>query len=141
MIFTDTITVYNYYKDPITKQESWLRSVLHGVQWRKRTERTVTAQGVVNLATVISITIPCPAEKPYVSPRQYPRLPTDIMPMYFTLDDRQGLDVIVQGEVAQEITPTYTITKLKADYGSVTISAVSDNTPRDRLKSWKVLCK
>lgn len=34
VLFTDTMTVYNFHRDPKTDDEVWLRSVVKGVQWR-----------------------------------------------------------------------------------------------------------
>ena len=33
VLFTDTMTVYNYHKDEQTEKEQWLKSVIHGIQW------------------------------------------------------------------------------------------------------------
>ena len=44
VLFTDTMTVYNFYRDPETDEESWIRSVVKGVQWRHN-KTDVTSSG------------------------------------------------------------------------------------------------
>lgn len=138
-MFEQSVTVYNYYKDPVTRNEYWYRSIIENVQWTQTQERTVTAAGVVNLANLMQLIFQLPTNKPYVAPIDYAKLPADIMPQYFTLDPRSGTDLIVLTPITQEITTTYTIAKLKTDYGYVTISSNADYRHIDG--HLEVICK
>ena len=129
-IFTDTITVYNHLPD-----DRYQRTVVKGVMVTGKTVKTVTADGKVNLAATVNITIPESA----VCERKFRKLPDT--EGYWTLDDAGNLDVIVRGEVAAEITDEYRIKHLRADYDCVTVAEVSDNRNKPRLKHIKVVCK
>lgn len=59
----------------------------------------------------------------------------------WTLDETGNLDIIIQGEVTQEITEEYRLKNLKTDYDCVTVAGVSDNRNRSMLKHIKVVCK
>ena len=52
-IFTDTVTVYNHLPD-----DRYQRTVVKGVMVTGKTVKTVTADGKVNLAATVNITIP-----------------------------------------------------------------------------------
>lgn len=136
MIFTDTITVYNYRPD-----DSYQRTVVRGVMYLKRTEKTVTADGKVNLATKVSVTIPETAacNRRYLDKLKFRRL--EESSGNWTLDDAGNLDVIIQGEIMQEITEDYRLKHLRSDYECVTVASVADNRNRPRLKNIKVVCR
>lgn len=98
-IFTDTITVYNHLPD-----DRYQRTVVKGVMVTGKTVKTVTADGKVNLAATVNITIPESAvcERKYLPKHEFRKLSD--AENYWTLDDAGNLDVIVRGEVAVEIT-------------------------------------
>ena len=52
-IFTDTVTVYNHLPD-----DRYQRTVVKGVMVTGKSVKTVTADGKVNLAATVNITIP-----------------------------------------------------------------------------------
>nr|DAP38688.1 MAG TPA: hypothetical protein [Caudoviricetes sp.] len=135
-IFTDTITVYNHLPD-----DRYQRTVVKGVMVTGKTVKTVTADGKVNLAATVNITIPESAvcERKYLPKHEFRKLSD--AENYWTLDDAGNLDVIVRGEVAVEITDEYRIKHLRADYDCVTVAEVSDNRNKPRLKHIKVVCK
>lgn len=122
VVFTDTVTLYNHHDD------SWYRTILEGVQWTEKTERTVDSDGVIHLTLSIAVTVPYRAG--YVEPEAYKG-----EGFTFGLDN---LDVVVLGICDKEITDTYTITDLQDEYNAATISAVADNTLRQFLKHWRV---
>lgn len=135
-LFTDTITIYNHKED-----DTYQRTVMKGVQYSKKTEKTVTSDGKVNLGTVVNVTIPetVVCDRDYVEKQKF-RLLGDTSNNW-TLDEAGNLDIIIQGEVTQEITEEYRLKNLKADYDCVTVASVSDNRNRSMLKHIKVVCK
>lgn len=135
-IFTDTITVYNHLPD-----DRYQRTVIKGVMATGKTVKTVTAEGKVNLATTLNVTIPESAacKRKYIPKHEFRRL--EDTSEYWTLDDAGNLDVIVQGEVVTEITDEYRIKHLRADYDCVIVAEVSDNRNKPHLKHIKVVCK
>lgn len=125
-MLTDTITLYNHYKG------HWMRTVLKGVQWTEKVTKTVDSSGVLHATPEVSITVPF--RPGYVSPKLY-------RGEGFTFG-LGNLDVVVLGECVMEISDTYTISDLQAEYpSSATIYAVKDNTIRTYLKHWKVAAK
>lgn len=122
-IFTDTVTIYNHFDG------KWFRTVLEGVQWSEKTEKTIDSDGVMHLTPSISVTVPCRAG--YVDRREYTGAG-----FTFGLDN---LDVVVLGVCNKEITDSYTITNLQNDFRAATVKSVKDNTLRQYLKHWKVV--
>lgn len=122
VVFTDTVTVYNHCDD------KWYRTVLEGVQWTEKVEKTANSDGVMRLMPSVTVTVPF--RDGYVEPRTYKG-----EGFTFGLDN---LDVVVLGKCDKAISDTYTITDLQEEFRAVTISAVSDNTQRKLLKHWKV---
>lgn len=143
-LFTDTITIYNYYQDVLTRQDTWHRTVIKGVQWTGVRDKTVTAQGTVFTASTVDITIPIDADtegKEYLDILLYNSGKYDIS-KYWTIDPISDLSVVVLGEIDKEITPIYTITNLRRDYPDVvTMASVADATNRKYLKHWEIGCK
>ena len=138
-LFGDTITVYNHYK--AARVDYWQRTVISGVQYRTKTEKTVAADGL-HVANIVSVTIPVDADaggRHFIAPNAFSESASK--DSYFTLEASQNQDFIVFGSVSKDISPTYTVGALKAEYGYTTIKAVSDNTLRPRLKHWKVTCE
>lgn len=135
-IFNDTITIYNHKED-----DSYQRTVVCGVMYSSKTEKTVTADGKINLATTVSVTIPETAvcDRRYVPKREFKAL--DDTSECWTLNESGNLDLIVLGAVEQELTEDYRLKNLKADYDCVTVVAIEDNRNKPRLKHIKVVCK
>ena len=111
-IFTDTVTVYRCTGD------RWARAaVLHGVQLRQRIER-VNENGKSTCQTVTSLTIPAGIEHSVTA---------------------DGSTALILGE-GPEVSADMPIRRIRAEYASFCIvSAVTDNTHRDRLPHWKVI--
>lgn len=126
ILFTDTVTLFNHYK------ERWFKTVLTGVQWKDKVTKTVDTSGKIVITPEVSLTVP--ARGGYVEPRAFTG-------EGFTFGTG-NMDVIVLGEVDEEITADFTITSLRKKYDrAATIYAVSDNTLRQQLKHWKVMAK
>lgn len=145
VLFTDTMTVYNYHRDPDTEKETWLRSVIKGVQWSHNKTEVTTSGNVQTESKVESITIDFQrsyGNKPYLSPTEYAKLPEEEAGNYWTLNAKTGQDVIVLGVSDKEISRSYKLSDLQKDFQyAVTVTAVSDNRNRPRLKNIKVVGK
>lgn len=125
-IFREVITIYNHYRG------AWRRTVLHGVQWSNKIERTTDSQGKMYTVSEVSITVP--EREGYVPAKEYAG-----EGFTFGIDN---LDVVVYGICTDEITDEYTITDLKKNHDKVvTVYAVKDNTNRQNLKHWRVSAK
>ena len=145
VLFTDAMTVYNYHRDPDTEKETWLRSVVKGVQWSHNKTEVTTSGNVQTENKMESITIDFQSSygnKPYLPPTQYAKLTAEQAGEYWTLNPKAGQDVIVLGETEQEISRAYGLADLQNDFQyAVTVTAVSDNRNRPRLKTIKVVGK
>ena len=145
VLFTDTMTVYNHRQDPDTEKDTWSRSVIRGVQWSHNKTEVSTSGGVQTEIKVESITIDfhrAYGNKPYLPPNEYRKLSADEVSDYWTLDAKCGQDVLVLGETEQDISRAYKIADLMKDFQyAVTVTAVSDNRNRPRLKHIKAVGK
>lgn len=145
VLFTDTMTVYNYHRDPDTEKETWLRSVVKGVQWSHNKTEVTTSGNVQTESKVESITIDFQrsyGNKPYMPPTEYAKLPEEEAGNYWTLNVQDRQDVIVFGVSDKEISRSYKLSDLQKDFQyAVTVTAVSDNRNRPRLKTIKVVGK
>lgn len=143
VLFTDIMTVYNYHRDPETDKETWIRSIVRGVQWSHNKTALTTANGVQTETKVDSITVDFQrgyGNKPYLEPQEYRKLPAEEAAKYWTLDARSGQDKLVLGNSVREIADGYRLTDLAEDNQYVvTVTAVSDNRNRLRLKTIKVV--
>lgn len=143
VLFTDIMTVYNYHRDPDTDQETWIRSVILGVQWSHNKTALTTVNGVQTETKVESITVDFQrgyGNKPYLEPQEYRKLMAEEAVKYWTLDAKSGHDKLVLGESDREIADGYRLTDLTDDNQYVvTVTAVSDNRNRPRLKTIKVI--
>lgn len=141
--FTDTMTVYNYRRE--NDGEHWYRSVIQGVQWRHGKRRVTASDGVFTDEPEESITINFQwvygENKPFLSPQEYCALSAEQAAGYWTLDSRNGMDVVACGEVLQEVNADYGISRLRKDYPAFVVMAVSDNRNRPRLKHIRVVAK
>lgn len=143
VLFTDTMTVYNYYRGPETEKETWNRSVVRGVQWSHNKNEVTTAGNAQTENKVEKITVDFQraykGNKPYLPPQEYAKLPDGERKEYWTLDAKMGNDILVLGISEKEISRDYHISHLSDDFQYVvTVTAVSDNRNRPRLKHIKV---
>lgn len=141
--FTDVMTVYNCRRE--ADGEHWYRSVVHGVQWRHGKRRMTAKDGVFTDEPEESVTIDFDRQyeenKPYMDPMEYQKLSAEQAAGYWTLDSRNGTDVVACGEVLQEVNADYGISRLRKEYPAFTVAAVSDNRNRPRLKHIRVVAK
>lgn len=145
VLFTDTMTVYNYHRDPDTEKETWLRSVVKGVQWSHNKTEVTTSGNVQTESKVESITIDFQrsyGNKPYMPPTEYAKLPEEEAGNYWTLDVQDRQDVIVFGVSDKEISRSYKLSDLQKDFQyAVTVTVVVDSRNRPRLKNIKAVGK
>lgn len=145
VLFSDVMTVYNYFRNPETEAESWRRSVIRGVQWRHSKKELTVSKGVQTEERVESITVDFSRtyiRPAYVDPVKYAALLLDGRAASWTLDDKHGLDILVLGEAGMEVTCEEDIGQLRRQYQYVcTVTAVADNRNRPRLKHIKVVGK
>ena len=145
VLFTDTMTVYNYLRDPDTEKGVWLRSIVKGVQWSHNKTEVTTNGNVQTESKVESITIDFQrsyGNKPYLPPTEYTKLTVEQAAEYWTLNAKAGQDVIVLGESDKEISRNYKLSNLQDDFQyAVTVTSVSDNRNRPRLRTIKVVGK
>lgn len=133
MIFTDTITIYSYYKD--NGAEKWHRKVLKGVMWKRKRVQSVNIDGKLNIVDTVSITIPYRAL--YLPYKEF--LSSSDRLSHWTVETASNLSVAILGECDKEIRDNYRLKDLKRDYSDVvTLKSLSDNTNRNYLKNWKV---
>lgn len=132
MIFNNTITLFNYYKDE-NNQDCWKKTVLKNVMFKRKHERIVNSEGILSIKDYISLTIP---------ERENFQNSVDWVKdkKGWTLDSSHGLDIVLYGEILGELGTDYTLKELKRNQGYLgVIRSVSDNTIRPRLKHWKVI--
>lgn len=146
VLFTDTMTVYNYCRDPDTEKEAWNRSVIKGVQWSHNKSEVITSGGVQTESRVEKVTVdfqrPYKDNKPYLPPQEYMKLSDEERTGYWTLNAKSGQDIMVLGVSDKEISRDYRISELMNDFQyAVTVTAVSDNRNRLRLKHIKAVGK
>ncbi len=143
VLFTDVMTVYNYYRDSETEKEYWNRTEVKGVQWSHNKIEISTLNGVQTEQKRESITIDFQRKygnKPYLPPNEYRKLSLEESANYWTLDAKTGQDMLVLGTSDKEISREYRLSELLNDFQyAVTVCAVSDNRNRPRLKHIKVV--
>lgn len=142
-LFKDIMTVYNHITDADTGKETWQRTVVKSVQWRHNKTEITVSKGIQTEKKVESITIDFQRthrKEKYVDFVEFEKL--EDKTGFWTLNNRDGLDLIVYGECMMEITGTYRISDLKKDNQyCVTVKAVSDNRNADYLKHIKVVAE
>lgn len=144
VLFTNTMTVYNFFRNA-DGSEIWNRSIVKGVQWIHNKTEVTTSNGVQTESKVESITIDFQrayGNKPYLPPNEYKNLSAEECFKYWTLDAKTGQDVLVLGISDKEVGKAYRVSELAKDFQyAVTVTAVSDNRSRPRLKHIKVVGK
>lgn len=140
MLFTDVMTIYNHYIDT-NGNDAWKRTVIKGVQWRHSKLFNKVTGTELTEERAESITIDMSREYLngiYVTPKEFKNLQNNNG--YWTVDEKDGLDVVVLGEITQEISASYPLKNLHRDYQYVgTVRSVADNTNRTFLPNLKVV--
>lgn len=137
-MFDDTVTFYSYEEDT----ESWKRTVIKGCQWSAETVKNVSTDGKLNISKVVNITIPVDTAvmpEEYIDYRLYNA--REGRDGFFTINPTTNMDVAVLGECEAEMAEEYTLSRLVKEHIAATVSSVTDNTNRQRLKSIKVVAR
>lgn len=146
VLFNDVITVYNYRQNKDTGKETWKRTVVKGVQWRHNRKELSTSNNEQSFSRAESITIDFTHDygnmAQYVPPHEFKKLPDEEISGYWTLDAREGQDVLVLGMSDYEIGTDCRLSGLSDLFQyTATVTAVSDNRNMPRLKNIKVVAK
>lgn len=145
VLFTDTMTVYNHRYDEESETDIWTRTQVKGVQWRHNKTEVSVSGDVQTESRVESITIDFSrayGNKPFLPFTEYQKLAGEECSGYWTLNAQTGQDVLVLGASDREIGEDYRLSDLQKDFPYVvTVTAVSDNRGRPRLKNIKVVGK
>ena len=130
--WNQTVTIYNRYEDPVTREIMWHRTVVHNCFWRYTQAKFIVDGTVVNSnVTICRI----PKQENYLERYLWEQLGDEKL-SHFTLTIG---DMIIKGEVNDEI-DEYTsgkrsndfLTKYKQLQGCTLVSSVSDNTDGGR---------
>lgn len=133
MITNGHITIYNKYIE--NRAEKWQRSVIRDVNWQDMKAVMGTKQGLLasNRATIF---IPMSNHTEYLTPKAWAQNKTN----HWTLNEG---DIVVRGEVSDEITNGFTIKSLYAKYDDVVqITSVDPmNMGSENMRHWEVGAK
>lgn len=146
VLFNDVITVYNYRQNKDTGKEIWKRTVVKGVQWRHNRKELSTSNNEQSFSRAESITVDFTHDygnmAQYVPPHEFRRMPDEEISGYWTLDAKEGQDVLVLGISEYEIGRDCRLSELSDLFQyTATVTAVSDNRNMPRLKNIKVVAK
>ena len=120
-VFTDTVTIY--HKQTVDEVDSWLRTVVHGVQWSDKTDKRAE-NGKISIAKYTQITFP---QGTYDG---------------INLDASDEEDAIFFGEITDVISDErgHRLSDLLKTYPrSGRIQSANNNTNRDYLPNIKVV--
>lgn len=135
MIATGDITIYNKYI--VDRAETWQRSVIRDANWQDTKSVMGTKQGLLasNRATIF---IPMVDNTEYLAPKAWVAL-TDKSSNWTLCEG----DVVVKGEVADEITGAFTMKSLYAKYDNVaqitSIDAMDMGSAN--MRHWELGCR
>jgi len=135
MIPNGHITIYNRYF--VSRVETYQRTVIKNIVWEATKAVSGRSTGVLasNVATVF---IPMQRGADYLKPKAWQALVTKTG--NWTLQEG---DVIVRGEVTQEITTEYSLSDLRNAYDDVvvisSVDAMDQGSPN--VQHWEVGCK
>jgi hypothetical protein len=145
LINETSITLYNKYRDSVTKKDAYTKTVIKNATWHGHIESTMTTNEVtkteVNMAKLINIRIPIYNNdfggKTYIEEKAWNRLSDADRSKYFTM--QQG-DRVVKGECDYIYSSTTPITNLDNQYDnvvSISVTKVNDFGSKF-LQSYKI---
>ena len=135
-----SITIYNYHES----KKAWQRTVLNGVEYFFRNEKTVSASGEIMFTQLLTVVIPIEVKisdnRKYIPYKEYQKL--EDTSGFWTINPSCNMEMIVCGMCDKEINENYKITALKKDFVKAgIISTFDDNTDKQLLRHFKVVCK
>lgn len=138
VLFTDCMTVYNFYISQETGEEHWQRTEIRGVQWRHGKKSTSVKSGMITEIMAESITVDFSRDygnKKYVPSEVFASLGDQERQSVWTLNESEHMDVVVQGSCNIEIGEEYRIKNLlNSTMCAGIVRMVTDNRNRPRLK-------
>lgn len=136
-MFPHTITLYNHYRTP-AREDAWKRTVLRDVQYTESNIKSISTNGVIQIAD--SITVFIAFQSGYVSPDTFAAAPDQSG--IWTLNTKNNQDAIVYGECTKEITDDYLLDDLITEHRAKILKSCVDYTkaPVRPLRHWEVTC-
>lgn len=133
-----SITVYNKYKDPLTRSELYKRTPIVDVQWQNSLGSNVRSTGGQMAADQAAIFIPFERGDSYKSPRVWQALVDKS-----TTWTLQVGDIVVRGIVADEITGAFTVSRLAEKYDDVLVISSVDQMDSGSMsmRHWEIGAK
>lgn len=100
LAFKDTVTIYNYYKDDITGNETYMRTVLDNCYWREDSIAQFKSTGV---EVPSNVTLRIIYRDNYRNPREWHKIPKSDIHKYFTMELGQRISAyIARGNIDYE---------------------------------------
>ena len=139
--WSDTVTIYNRYEDPLTNLITWNRTVLDGCFFKNTNNKVTVGQTVIETNDII---VRIPQKSNYREYATWINLGNDRRVNYWTL--HQG-DIIVKGNVSDTINEynsalnsNQLLAKYKALGTCLVVNRFSDNSGIGRgLKHYRVV--
>jgi len=141
-LFQDLISIFNKYTKapanwsggiPPSNTIAYEKTEIRNVMWKDKVLTALSNDGKPFVGKTVSVTIPLDemeTDKKYVKPENF-AADTGV----WTLNIG---DIIVFGECDKEITSAYTADKLRSEFKTMEIKAISDSTEQDTLSMWKL---
>lgn len=127
--WNQTITVYNRYEDPTTRQVSWYRTVLHDCFWKYSDEKLIVGSTRIETSQTICR---IPINPKYKERYEWEQLIASGDSSYFTFGPG---DILIKGEVSDTIDEyisgqrsTDLIARYKKLQGCMSVDYCIDNT-------------
>ncbi|MBE0600228.1 MAG: hypothetical protein IH607_00455 [Firmicutes bacterium] len=137
LMFPHTITLYNHYRT-FAREDAWKRTVLQDVQYTESNIKSVSANGIIQIAD--SVTVFIAMQNGYVSPDVF-AVASDQSGIW-TLNTKNNQDAVVYGVCIQEITGNYLLDDLFTEHRAKILKSCVDytNAPIRHLRHWEVTC-
>ena len=137
LMFPHTITLYNHYRTP-AREDAWKRTMLRDVQYTESNIKSVSANGVIQIAD--SVTVFIALQSGYVSQDAFAA--ASDRSAIWTLNTKNNQDAIVYGVCTQDITGNYLLDDLITEHRAKILKSCVDYTkaPIRQLRHWEVTC-
>jgi hypothetical protein len=141
-LFQATICIFNRYTKiptnwqggiPPSNTVAWEKTKISNVMWKDNVHTNSNSDGKSFIDKTVSITIPLDemeTDKTFVKPENFVA-DTNVWTLKIG-------DIIVFGECDKEISASYTTDKLRSEFKTMEIQAISDSTDQDTLPLWKL---
>ena len=137
LMFPHTITLYNHYRTS-ARADAWKRTVLTDVQYTETADKSVSTNGVIQIADSVTVFIAC--QSGYASPDAFAAAAD--RSAIWTLNTKNNQDAVVYGVCTREITGNYLLDDLIEEHQARIIKCCVDYTkvPIRQLRHWEVVC-